>query len=180
MKQNVPRLRMIAGPNGSGKSTIKSLLQPDLLGIYINPDEIRLQIQSNEGVDLAAYGVRAKEEEVRRFFVASTLTKNAALDPLVEKLSVDNPLYCNLCLGADTLGSFPGFAVRCASTSPCQAGESIARESSATKLLLSTGQFANRASLINNVDWPPTIVRVLSIQRYAHVVVDGRGQVVGR
>lgn len=31
----VPRLRMFAGPNGSGKSTLKSLLRPELLGIYI-------------------------------------------------------------------------------------------------------------------------------------------------
>ena len=31
---------MFAGPNGSGKSTLKSMLRPELIGIYINPDEI--------------------------------------------------------------------------------------------------------------------------------------------
>lgn len=42
----VPRLRMFAGPNGSGKSTIKSLLSPELLGVYINPDDIQKEIES--------------------------------------------------------------------------------------------------------------------------------------
>jgi predicted ABC-type ATPase len=32
---SVPRLRMFAGPNGSGKSTIKSVLSPELLGVYL-------------------------------------------------------------------------------------------------------------------------------------------------
>ena len=35
-----PRLRIFAGPNGSGKSTIKEVIAPALLGIYVNPDEI--------------------------------------------------------------------------------------------------------------------------------------------
>ena len=33
---------MFAGPNGSGKSTIKAVIRPELLGVYINPDEIRV------------------------------------------------------------------------------------------------------------------------------------------
>ena len=41
---SVSRLRMFAGPNGSGKSTIKSVLQPELLGVYINPDEIEAEL----------------------------------------------------------------------------------------------------------------------------------------
>ena len=39
-------MRMFAGPNGSGKSTLKSLLPPELQGIYINPDELEDQIPS--------------------------------------------------------------------------------------------------------------------------------------
>jgi len=31
---------MFAGPNGSGKSTLKAYLPTDLLGSYLNPDEI--------------------------------------------------------------------------------------------------------------------------------------------
>ena len=37
----VPRVRMFAGPNGSGKSTIRTLLRPELIGVYVNPDEIQ-------------------------------------------------------------------------------------------------------------------------------------------
>ena len=40
MNTATPRLRMFAGPNGSGKSTFKSVIGSELLGIYINPDEI--------------------------------------------------------------------------------------------------------------------------------------------
>lgn len=36
MITQVPRLRMFAGPNGSGKSTLKTILRPELFGIYIN------------------------------------------------------------------------------------------------------------------------------------------------
>ena len=37
-------MRMFAGPNGSGKSTLNGVINPTLLGIYINPDEIEKQI----------------------------------------------------------------------------------------------------------------------------------------
>ena len=36
---------MFAGPNGSGKSVLKSYLQAELLGIYLNPDEIEASIR---------------------------------------------------------------------------------------------------------------------------------------
>jgi len=54
-----PRLRMFAGPNGSGKSTIKSVIRRELLGVYVNPDEIeaakftnRAYIFDNSGSEL--------------------------------------------------------------------------------------------------------------------------------
>jgi predicted ABC-type ATPase len=40
MNKDVCRIRMFAGPNGSGKSTFKSIIRPEFLGIFINPDEI--------------------------------------------------------------------------------------------------------------------------------------------
>lgn len=36
---------MFAGPNGSGKSTIKSVVPPELLGVYVNPDEMQKDIE---------------------------------------------------------------------------------------------------------------------------------------
>ncbi len=44
MNNEIPRLRMFAGPNGSGKSTFKTMIRRELLGIYINPDEIEKDI----------------------------------------------------------------------------------------------------------------------------------------
>ncbi len=41
---STPRLRMFAGPNGSGKSTLNSIVSQELLGVYINPDDIEKEI----------------------------------------------------------------------------------------------------------------------------------------
>ena len=48
----VPRLRMFAGPNGSGKSTIKAVINRDLLGVYINPDEMEQEMNERGFLDL--------------------------------------------------------------------------------------------------------------------------------
>ena len=47
----VPRLRMFAGPNGSGKSTIKAVIRPELLGVYVNPDDIEKEIRDFDFLD---------------------------------------------------------------------------------------------------------------------------------
>lgn len=43
---------MFAGPNGSGKSTLKSVLPPELLGVYLNPDEIEQKITDGRVLEL--------------------------------------------------------------------------------------------------------------------------------
>lgn len=52
MNSSIPRLRMFAGPNGSGKSTFKSMIRKELLGVYINPDEIEKEISDRGFLDL--------------------------------------------------------------------------------------------------------------------------------
>lgn len=47
MNDALPRMRIFAGPNGSGKSTLKGVLPPQLLGAYLNPDDIERQIRSD-------------------------------------------------------------------------------------------------------------------------------------
>lgn len=76
---SVPRLRIFAGPNGSGKSTIKSVLPKELLGVYINPDEIEQHIRRFDCLDLSAYGVSTASEEILPFFTESTLLEKADL-----------------------------------------------------------------------------------------------------
>jgi len=70
---------MFAGPNGSGKSTLKSVISDELLGVYINPDEIEKEIQKFDFLDLNNYQVSITEQEILAFFEASTLLKKADL-----------------------------------------------------------------------------------------------------
>jgi predicted ABC-type ATPase len=70
---------MFAGPNGSGKSTIKSVIRPELIGTYINPDELEQQIRERGAVDLGALGVHAAQEEIDAFFESSTLLQRGGL-----------------------------------------------------------------------------------------------------
>lgn len=66
---------MFAGPNGSGKSTFKSLIRPELLGIYINPDEIEKEIRESNFLDLRSYQVKTTAKEIIDFFMHSPLLK---------------------------------------------------------------------------------------------------------
>lgn len=85
-----PRLRMFAGPNGSGKSTIKSLIKPSLLGIYINPDEIEKEVKEFDFLDLNNYGIKTEENEILEFFLQSTLLEKADLLDEAERLSFND------------------------------------------------------------------------------------------
>lgn len=75
----VPRLRMFAGPNGSGKTTIKSVIRSELLGVYVNPDEIEKEIAQRGFLDLKNYRVETTAAEVLFFFNASVLLNKAGL-----------------------------------------------------------------------------------------------------
>jgi len=79
MNNEIPRLRMFAGPNGSGKSTFKSIIRPELLGVFINPDEIEREIQNYDFLDLKSYSVDTTEKEILDYFHNSSLLKNADL-----------------------------------------------------------------------------------------------------
>jgi predicted ABC-type ATPase len=83
---SVPRLRMFAGPNGSGKSTIKSVLQPELLGVYINPDEIEADIRQRGCLDVRAFGEETLPEEILPFFAKSTLLCKAGMSEEARRL----------------------------------------------------------------------------------------------
>ncbi len=77
MNLDMPRLRMFAGPNGSGKSTIKEIISKELLGIYINPDEIEKEIKQYDFLDFDHYDIQSTEDEVLDFFTSSTLLEKA-------------------------------------------------------------------------------------------------------
>ncbi len=91
--RNTPRLRMFAGPNGSGKSTLNGIISKELLGVYINPDEIEKEIKKFDFLDMLNYGVETNEEEVISFFENHPLLEKADLiDELYLLKFIDNKI----------------------------------------------------------------------------------------
>lgn len=70
---------MFADPNGSGKSTMKSVIKSNLLGFYINPDEIEAEIARDGFLDFNRFGITTDKTEVLNFFESSTLLEKADL-----------------------------------------------------------------------------------------------------
>ena len=81
---------MFAGPNGSGKSTLKAYLPTDLLGSYLNPDEIEQGVRDRGGLDVAQHDVFANGPEVLQFFRDSALLAEAGLTAAAHALSFSN------------------------------------------------------------------------------------------
>lgn len=79
---------MFAGPNGSGKSTLKTVIPPNLLGIYLNPDEMEKEMKERGFLDLSAYGVSTTESDVRGFFSGSALLAKSGCRNTAECLSI--------------------------------------------------------------------------------------------
>jgi predicted ABC-type ATPase len=92
MTIEVPRLRMFAGPNGSGKSTLKTIIRPELLGVYINPDEIEKTLKTSGTIDLNTYQIKGNKEEFIKLLSGSDLFNNNIKN--IKQLSVDNNLIC--------------------------------------------------------------------------------------
>jgi len=90
VNNSVPRLRMFAGPNGSGKSTLKTVLRPELIGIYLNPDEVGNQIEQNGFLDLASYNITTTVTELSDFLRESTLLTTKKLTYLADNLQIEN------------------------------------------------------------------------------------------
>jgi predicted ABC-type ATPase len=89
MHKGTLRLRMFAGPNGSGKSTFKSIICPELLGVFVNPDEIEKEIRDFDFLDLNHYGIQTMQEEIQNFFMRSSLIKAANLLNDIDKLRLN-------------------------------------------------------------------------------------------
>ena len=68
---------MFAGPNGSGKSVLKSYLPPELLGFYLNPDEIEDRLLSGGFLEFGSFGIEATAEEALQFLAGSPFLASA-------------------------------------------------------------------------------------------------------
>ncbi len=75
MTSDPPRLRMFAGPTGSGKTTVKKGLgrPASWFGIYINPDEMELEIRQTGGLAINALELSVSTTSLQRHFSSSQL-----------------------------------------------------------------------------------------------------------
>lgn len=80
---------MFAGPNGSGKSTIKEVVPANLLGIYLNADDIEKQIKQDGWFDLSAYEIESTAAQLMEFFQHSDLLANSELSKQLPLLHGD-------------------------------------------------------------------------------------------
>ena len=105
---NTPRMRMFAGPNGSGKSTLNGIISKQLLGVYINPDEIEKQINADGKLYLLDYKVKTSKSELMLFFKEHALIKKVNLSDKIVSLDffdntlnfsqlTINPYYASVC-----------------------------------------------------------------------------------
>jgi predicted ABC-type ATPase len=79
---------MFAGPNGSGKSTLFTKLPPELVGIYLNPDEIEQFIRKTGVLDPKTYGVNAAPEDILQFLRESPFLRSVGLESKIARLIV--------------------------------------------------------------------------------------------
>ncbi len=77
LPDSTPRMRVFAGPNGSGKSWLKTLLTPELIGVYINPDEIERVLNIEGFLDFKNFKIEANLESIRSHFSNSFLLKSS-------------------------------------------------------------------------------------------------------
>ncbi len=79
---------MFAGPNGSGKSTLKRYLSKQLLGIYLNADDLESSIRTDGRLCLADYGVSGSARRLYDFMVGSDWLRDEGMLQAVERLTV--------------------------------------------------------------------------------------------
>ncbi len=85
---------MFAGPNGSGKSTLKSYLPQELLGVYLNADDMEEEIRKQGFLNLESYGIRTTAGEVLPFFTRSSFLQAAGFSEAAASLAfVDGKLF---------------------------------------------------------------------------------------
>jgi predicted ABC-type ATPase len=84
----VPRFRVFAGPNGSGKSTIKEEIDPQLIKIYVNADDLEKEAKATGFIDLGAFEVATTLPELIAFHTSHFLIKNKELNGQAQQIGL--------------------------------------------------------------------------------------------
>lgn len=82
----IKRMRMFAGPNGSGKSTVKSVIEPGMLGYYLNPDDIEKAVKRDGYFDVRSLNLPLTELEIIAFFENHPLISRAEEADFVQSI----------------------------------------------------------------------------------------------
>jgi predicted ABC-type ATPase len=77
---------MFAGPNGSGKSTVKSVIEPSMLGYYLNPDDIERAVKQDGYFDVRALNLPISEPEIIVFFESHPLISRAEEGDFIQSI----------------------------------------------------------------------------------------------
>ena len=86
---SIPRMRVFAGPNGSGKSTIKEVISPDLLGHYLNPDDLERELRENPVFHFSQFLLPIPEEPAfRDFLTQHPLSIRAGLSTVFQTIRI--------------------------------------------------------------------------------------------
>lgn len=87
---SIKRMRVFAGPNGSGKTTIiKSLSGVIPFGVYINADDIELQLKESKILLFSSFQLTISQSQVEHFFQESTFSPIKRNEPdLWKKIKV--------------------------------------------------------------------------------------------
>jgi predicted ABC-type ATPase len=87
---------MFAGPNGSGKSTLirklqSVVLRPDMLGVYINPDNIEQELREEGSLDFARFRIPpATASGIIPFLASSPFLQTRNLAGIAQKIKISN------------------------------------------------------------------------------------------
>lgn len=81
---------MFAGPNGSGKSSLKSLLLPEWLGVYLNPDEIQRQIEVKGWLDFSTFDLEVQAGVLLEYLSSANLLVQNKLERSVSQFIVES------------------------------------------------------------------------------------------
>lgn len=84
--RNAPRVTLFGGPNGSGKTTFVEAINPALLGVHVNADQIEKDILKHDFLDLSAFGIEVSRDEILSYFANSSLLAQADLLDEAESL----------------------------------------------------------------------------------------------
>lgn len=79
-------MRVFAGPNGSGKSTVKDVLPPEWLGVYLNADDLEKSLRNHGVLDPSHYRVPISRQEALDHLRDSALIRRSGLTDSLDSI----------------------------------------------------------------------------------------------